>query len=98
MIQPWLDSIGLGDNSQALIYFAVAKKGEDPTDGVTDVNPEGLTAVTGKHAGAFASRLHSAGLKCHVLDGTDYTKAMLEKLVWIWCASAVPMHVCYSMD
>lgn len=27
-----------------LVYFAVAKKGEKPTDGKTDVNPEGLTA------------------------------------------------------
>ena len=26
------------------MYFAVAKKGEKPTDGKTDVNPEGLTA------------------------------------------------------
>ena len=27
MLQPWLDERGLGDNTQALIYFAVAKKG-----------------------------------------------------------------------
>ena len=26
------------------MYFAVAKKGDKPTDGKTDVNPEGLTA------------------------------------------------------
>jgi hypothetical protein len=29
---------------QVLVYFAVAKKGDKPTDGKTDVNPEGLTA------------------------------------------------------
>lgn len=29
---------------QVLVYFAVAKKGEAPIDGKTDVNPEGLTA------------------------------------------------------
>jgi hypothetical protein len=29
-----------GDNTQALIYFAVAKLGEKPTDGITDNNPE----------------------------------------------------------
>jgi hypothetical protein len=29
---------------QVLVYFAVAKLGEKPTDGKTDVNPEGLTA------------------------------------------------------
>lgn len=26
------------------MYFAVAKLGDKPTDGKTDVNPEGLTA------------------------------------------------------
>jgi hypothetical protein len=31
---------------QVLVYFAVAKKGDPPTDGKTDVNPEGLTAGT----------------------------------------------------
>jgi hypothetical protein len=44
MLQPWLDSRGLGDNTQVLVYFAVAKLGDAPTDGKTDVNPEGLTA------------------------------------------------------
>lgn len=29
---------------QVLVYFAVAKLGEKPIDGQTDVNPEGLTA------------------------------------------------------
>lgn len=32
---------------QVLVYFAVAKLGEKPTDGKTDVNPEGLTAGAG---------------------------------------------------
>ena len=49
---------------QVLVYFAVAKKGETPTDGKTDVNPEGLTAACGPHAAAFAARLHGAGLSC----------------------------------
>ena len=44
MLQPWLDSNGLGGNTQVLVFFGVAKKGEKPTDGKTDVNPEGLTA------------------------------------------------------
>jgi hypothetical protein len=30
--------------AQVLVYFAVAKLGDKPTDGKTDVNPEGLTA------------------------------------------------------
>lgn len=36
MLQPWLDAQSLGDNTQALIYFAVAKFGEKPTDGITE--------------------------------------------------------------
>lgn len=46
MLQPWLDSKGLSDSTQVLVYFAVAKQGDAPTDGKTDVNPEGLTAGT----------------------------------------------------
>jgi len=83
MLQPWLDARGLGENTQALIYFAVAKMGESPTDGKTDANPEGLTAVTGKWAEAFAERLISGGLSCKVLGSNAYTASMLEKLVWI---------------
>ena len=48
MLQTFLDAQGLGSNTQALIYFAVAATGDKPTDGVTELNPEGLTAVTGK--------------------------------------------------
>ncbi len=36
---------------QVLVYFAVAKKGDKPTDGKTDVNPEGLTAGGRAHVG-----------------------------------------------
>ena len=68
MLQPWLDGRGLGDATQVLIYFAVAKQGEDPSDGKTDLNPEGLTAACGKWAPAVAARLHRKGLACHVLD------------------------------
>jgi hypothetical protein len=85
MLQPWLDARGLGDNTQVLVYFAVAKKGDAPSDGKTDVNPEGLTAAYGTHAEAFAARLHASGLSCKVLDRTAFQKSMLEKLIWI-CA------------
>lgn len=85
MLQPWLDERGLGETTQVLVYFAVAKKGDPPTDGKTDVNPEGLTAAYGPHAAAVAARLHSAGLSCKVLDKGEFAKCMLEKLVWI-CA------------
>lgn len=83
MLQPWLDARGLGDNTQVLVYFAVAKKGDIPTDGKTDVSPEGLTAAHGPHAAEFAKRLHAAGLSCKVLDAQEFKKSMLEKLIWI---------------
>lgn len=50
----FLDSNGLGENTQGLIYFAVSKIGEKPIDGVTNLNPDGLTAVTGKWAEDFS--------------------------------------------
>lgn len=83
MLQPWLDERGLGDNTQVLVYFAVAKLGDTPTDGKTDVNPEGLTAAYGPHAATFAARLHASGLSCKVLDSAAFQKSMLEKLIWI---------------
>lgn len=52
MLQPWLDSQGLGDCTQVLIYFAVAKMGESPIDGKTRTNPEGLTAGAMRVPGA----------------------------------------------
>lgn len=68
---------GLESNTQALIYYAVAKKGEAPIDGKTDLNPEGLTAVTGKWANDFASRMTQAGLSCNIYDKQTWTVAMV---------------------
>ena len=83
MLLPWLEAKGLGDATQVLVYFAVAKKGEAPTDGKTDTNPEGLTAAYGKHARAIQERLHKHGLSCKVLPKQEFKQSMLEKLVWI---------------
>ncbi|KAI5062296.1 hypothetical protein GOP47_0022835 [Adiantum capillus-veneris] len=85
MLEPWLESKGIPDASQVLVYFAVAKLGDPPIDGKTDTNPEGLTAASGKWAPAVAARLHSAGLSCRVLSSNEFQKPMLEKLIWI-CA------------
>lgn len=46
----FLEKKGLADNSQALLFFSVPALGVEPVDGVTRVNPEGLTAVTGVHS------------------------------------------------
>jgi hypothetical protein len=91
----YLKSKGLSDNTQGLIYLAVSKKGEKPIDGITDLNPEGLTAITGKWADDFALRLKKAGLSCHVLDKPTWTAAMLEKHIWICAFMAVgAQHKC----
>ena len=74
---------GLLDNTQALLYLSVTAKGATPIDGITSVNPEGLTAATGKHAQALSDRLAKLGLKCKVVSAQDYRPAMLEKLIWI---------------
>ena len=67
----------------------MSKKGEKPIDGITDLNPEGLTAVTGKWASDLQARLSKGGLKCHVLDKETWTVAMLEKHIWICAFMAV---------
>ncbi|GJP50843.1 hypothetical protein CLOM_g10000 [Closterium sp. NIES-68] len=85
MLDPWLASKGLQDATQVLVYFAVAKAGDAPLDGITDVNPEGLTAAAGKWADAVAARLKSAGLSCKVLSPSAFRGPQLEKLIWI-CA------------
>ena len=48
ILSEYLKTKRLEDNTQALIYFAISKKGDAPIDGKTDLNPDGLTAVTGK--------------------------------------------------
>jgi len=66
----WGGHIRLNPNTerhtQALMYFAVAKMGEAPLDGKTDVNPEGLTAACGKWADALRTRLAVADCTCKV--------------------------------
>ena len=85
MLGAFLEKNELADATQVLLYLAVAKFGEKPTDGITELNPDGLTAATGKWASTFATRLRNGGLKCRDLVGDAYTEAMLEKHVWI-CA------------
>lgn len=82
-LDEFLESKGLLENTQVLLYLSVAAKGVDPVDGVTSVNPEGLSAATGIHAQAFADRLASLNLKCNVVTPEDYRPAMFEKLMWI---------------
>mmetsp|Transcript_5492 Transcript_5492/g.7601 ORF Transcript_5492/g.7601 Transcript_5492/m.7601 type:complete len:385 (-) Transcript_5492:237-1391(-) len=89
ILTEFLETKGLSENTQALIYFAVSKKGEKPIDGKTDLNPEGLTAATGKWANDLSLRLRSGGLSCHVYDKEKFEIAMLEKHIWICAFMAV---------
>jgi hypothetical protein len=82
-LDEFLESKGLLANTQVLLYLSVTAKGVDAVDGVTVVNPEGLTAATGVHAQAFADRLAVLNLKCNVVSAEDYRPAMFEKLMWI---------------
>eukprot|EP00804_Cyclotella_cryptica_P008764 CCRYP_015623-RC/>CCRYP_015623-RC protein AED:0.07 eAED:0.07 QI:213/0.8/0.66/1/0.8/0.66/6/1170/706 len=82
-LDDFLKRKNLLSNTQALLYLSVPSKGVDPVDGITAMNPEGLTAATGVHAQAFADRLAALGLKCNVVSAEDYRPAMFEKLIWI---------------
>jgi hypothetical protein len=82
-LDDFLESKGLMDNTQVLLYLSVTAMGAEPVDGVTTVNPEGLTAATGVHAQTFADRLAALDLKCNVVSSADYRPAMFEKLMWI---------------
>lgn len=68
-----------------LVYFAVAKFGEDPTDGITDLDPDGLTAVnaTGKWATEVEDRLLTSRLSCRMLNANSFMQAYWEKNLWI---------------
>jgi len=83
-LDKFLESKGLLDNTQALLYLSVTALGADPVDGVTSVNPEGLTAATGEHAQAFADLLAALNLKCNVVTAQEYRPAMFEKLMYVF--------------
>mmetsp|Transcript_21208 Transcript_21208/g.52169 ORF Transcript_21208/g.52169 Transcript_21208/m.52169 type:complete len:348 (-) Transcript_21208:2440-3483(-) len=78
--------------SQVLVYMAVAKLGEKPTDGITDKNPEGLTSVTGKWADQVSARLQGAGLTCHAMDRDKFRARMFEKHMWICAFMLIGVH------
>jgi hypothetical protein len=88
-----LESKGLLDNTQILLYLSVTALGVPAIDGITTVNPEGLTAATGEHAKTFADRLATLNLKCNVVTPTDYRPAMFEKLMYVQWLLSIPVHV-----
>eukprot|EP01038_Epipyxis_sp_PR26KG_P017068 gene17068-23482_t len=89
ILTTYLDDKRLSNNTQILIYYAVSKKGEKPIDGVTDLNPGGLTAVTGEWSDDFKARMTAAGLTCNIYDKPTWEIAMLEKHIWICAFMAI---------
>jgi len=49
ILTEFLEGKGLEENTQGLVYFAVAKLGDEPIDGKTDVNPEVMTRILGAY-------------------------------------------------
>lgn len=82
-LEPFRQQYGLYDVTQAMLWLAVVRLGGKPMDGITSINPEGLTAATGKWADALKMRLGVADLNCNVMMERDYRRNALEKLVWI---------------
>lgn len=80
VLSTFLKANGLQDASQALIYYGIAKKNDVPIDGKTELNPEGLTSVTGKWAEDFSERMKQAGLSCKILEREKFSQAMVREL------------------
>lgn len=72
-----------------LVYFAVAKLGDKPIDGKTDVNPEGLTAAYGLHAAAISERLQRGGLSCKVCAGVGWRSYVSTVYVHVPCGTSL---------
>ena len=82
-LEPLFQRNGLYGPTQASLWLACMRKGGRPIDGMTVDAPEGLTTVSGKWAGAFAMRMGTGNLACHVKMDRDARRAMLEKLVFV---------------
>jgi len=52
-------------------------------DGVTELDPDGLTTVYGVHAEPLSKIIQAGGLTCKVAEKKPFLTAMLEKLIWI---------------
>lgn len=89
MLERFLREKNVSDNTCANLYFAIPRIGAKPIDGITDKNPEGLTAVCGKWEGAVADRLQNANLTCKILKERDFRRSQLEKLIWISCFNLI---------
>ena len=83
MLEPLFQRNGIYGPTQASLWLACMRKGGKPVDGRTHDNPEGLTTVTGKWAGAFASRMSTGNLACEIKMDRDARRSTLERLVFL---------------
>ena len=82
MLEPIFQRNGLYGPTQAALWMSCMRVGGKPVDGVTSDAPDGLTTVSGKWAGAFAMRMNTGDLSCHVKMERDGRRSVLEKLVF----------------
>ncbi|MGC6507305.1 MAG: ketopantoate reductase family protein [Myxococcota bacterium] len=75
MLNSWLSKNGLTEVTQALLYFAISKRGDLPVDG-------GGTIVTGPKAQTFVDFLAKGGIKATAVDALVYQQGMAEKYLW----------------
>ncbi|MEC7985467.1 MAG: hypothetical protein VX278_09900 [Myxococcota bacterium] len=78
MLQTWLRENRLEDTTQALLYLAVSKIGDQPVDGTRSV-------VTGRHADFLCLLMKTLDLICHEVSKEKFTEEMVEKFLWNCC-------------
>ncbi|MBM75708.1 MAG: hypothetical protein CMK59_09935 [Proteobacteria bacterium] len=76
MIEHFLGSRDLLDTTQALLYIAIGKIGDQAVDGEK-------TVVVGKWSELFCDLMSVCGLKCQSVDRKNYRVQMAEKFLWI---------------
>ena len=82
MLQSWLIEHGLENCTQSLLYFAVAKMGDDPVDG-------GRTVTMGKWAMDFQKLLQQGNIYSEVVSKETFDISMCSKYLWICVMSAL---------
>jgi hypothetical protein len=88
-IEPVLKRYALTENTQVCAYFFIPAVDKEPVDVTTDVQPEGLSTVTGKWATAVIQRLARQELTCKVLNKRDFRRAAIERHIGICSFNAV---------
>ena len=75
MLQTWFAGKSLESVTQALLYIAVSKIGDEPVDGLRSV-------VTGPESESFVWLMQELGLQCAAIPKSQFLLEMLEKLLW----------------